>query len=134
MEHSLVIGIDVAKDHLDIHVRPTGESLRVRHDEAGLATLLERLAPLAPTIVILEATGGYEIPVAASLAGAGLPVAVVNPRQIRDFARATGQLAKTDTLDARLIALFAEAVRPAPGPCPMRRPAPSANWSSAAAN
>ena len=112
MEHACFVGIDVSKAHLDVHVRPTGESFRVAHDDAGLATLIERLAPLSPTMVVLEATGGYEVTVAATLASAGLPVAVVNPRQIRDFARATGQLAKTDTLDARVIALFAEAVRP----------------------
>lgn len=118
MEHSCVVGIDVSKAHLDVHIHPTGTAFRVSHDEAGLATLLGRVRPLAPTVLVLEATGGYEITVAATLASAGLPVAVVNPRQIRDFARATGQLAKTDTLDARVIALFAEAVRPAPRPVP----------------
>lgn len=112
MEHSLFVGLDVAKDHLDVHVRPTGETFRVPHDDAGLATLVERLRPLTPTLVVLEATGGYETTVAATLAGADLPLAVVNPRQIRDFARASGQLAKTDALDARIIALFAEAIRP----------------------
>ncbi len=117
MEHS-VIGIDVAKDHLDVHVRPTGEVFRVPSDDAGLGTLLTRLRVLSPTVIALEATGGYEVPVAAALASAALPVAVVNPRQIRDFARATGQLAKTDTVDARVIALFAEAVRPTPRPVP----------------
>lgn len=118
MEHSRFVGIDVSKDHLDVHVRPTGDSFRVRYDDAGLVTLVEHLRPLAPAVLVLEATGGYEVPVAATLASAALPVAVVNPRQIRDFARATGQLAKTDTLDARIIALFAEAVRPAARPVP----------------
>jgi transposase len=113
MEHSPFVGIDVSKDHLDVHIHPTGAALRVSHDDAGFVTLLERLRSVAPTVVVLEATGGYEVTVAATLASAGLPVAVVNPRQIRDFARATGQLAKTDTLDARVIALFAAAVRPA---------------------
>ena len=117
MEHSF-IGIDVAKDHLDVHVRPTGEVFRVTSDDAGLGTLLTRLRALSPTVIALEATGGYEVPVAAALASAALPVAVVNPRQIRDFARATGQLAKTDRLDARVIARFAEAVRPTPRPVP----------------
>jgi transposase len=116
MEHSLFVGIDVAKDHLDVHVRPTGEAFRVPHDDAGLATLVDRLRPHPPTLVVLEATGGYEATVAATLAGAALPLAVVNPRQIRDFARATGQLAKTDALDARIIALFAEAIRPVARP------------------
>ena len=117
MEHSF-IGIDVAKDHLDVHVHPTGEAFRVTSDDAGLAVLLPRLAALTPSLIVLEATGGYEVRVTAVLASAGLPVAVVNPRQIRDFARATGRLAKTDTLDARVIALFADAVRPAPRPLP----------------
>jgi transposase len=118
MEHSRFVGIDVSKDHLDVHVRPTGDSFRVRYDDAGLVTLVEHLRPLAPVVLVLEATGGYEVTVAATLASATLPVAVVNPRQVRDFARATGQRAKTDTLDARVLALFAEAVRPAARPVP----------------
>lgn len=112
----IFVGIDVAKDRLDIHVHPSGERLSVATDEAGLAALVSRLQALAPALIALEATGGYEIDAAVALASAGLPVAVVNPRQIRDFARAHGQLAKTDTLDARIIALFADAVRPAPRP------------------
>jgi len=118
MEHSRFVGIDISKDHLDVHVRPTGDSFRVRYDDAGLVTLVEHLRPLAPVVLVLEATGGHEVTVAATLASAALPVAVVNPRQVRDFARATGQLAKTDTLDARVLALFAEAVRPAARPVP----------------
>ena len=97
---SLDVGIDVSKAHLDVHVLPSGESFRVGHDDAGFVTLIARVRPFAPTIVVLEATGGYEVTVAAELAGARLAVAVINPRQIRDFARATGQLAETDTLDA----------------------------------
>jgi len=118
MEHSRAVGIDVSKDHLDVHVRPTGDSFRVRYDDAGLVTLVEHLRPLAPVVLVLEATGGHEVTVAATLASAALPGTVVNPRQVRDFARATGQLAKTDTLDARVLALFAEAVRPAARPVP----------------
>ena len=118
MEHSRFVGIDVAKDHLDVHVRPGDEAFRVGHDEAGLQALIERLRPLLPTLVVLEATGGYEATVAATLVGAALPVAVVNPRQIRDFGRATGQLAKTDRLDAHTIALFAEAIHPPARPLP----------------
>jgi transposase len=118
MEHAPFVGIDVSKDHLDVHIHPTAAAFRVPHDDAGFGTLIERLRTVAPTVVVLEATGGYEITVAATLTSAGLPVAVVNPRQIRDFARATGQLAKTDTLDARVIALFAAAVRPAARPMP----------------
>ena len=111
-------GLDVAKDHLDVHLRPTGETFSVPHDEAGLMALVDRLRSRSVTLIALEATGGYEATVAATLASAGLAVAVVNLRQIRDFARATGLLAKTDTLDARIIAHFAEAVRPAPRPLP----------------
>ena len=118
MEHPCFVGIDVSETHLDVSVRPLGESFRVSHDDAGFVTLIARVRPFAPAVVVLEATGGYEVTLAAALAGAGLPVAVVNPRQIRDFARATGQLAKTDALDARIIALFAEAVRPVARPVP----------------
>jgi transposase len=106
------IGIDVAKDRLDVHVRPSGESFAVARDGDGLAALAERLRGLAPTLVVMEATGGYEAVVASAVGAARLPLAVVNPRQIRDFARATGKLAKTDRLDAAAIAHFAEAVRP----------------------
>lgn len=112
----LFVGIDVAKDRLDVHVRPTDEVFQIAHDEAGLGQLVARLRELGPRLIVLEATGGYEVTVAVALAEAGLPLVVANPRQIRDFARATGQLAKTDTLDARAIALFAEAVRPAVRP------------------
>jgi hypothetical protein len=118
MEHPCFVGIDVSKAHLDVHVLPTGESFRVGHDDAGFVTLIARVRPFTPTVVVLDATGGYEVTVAAALAGARLPVAVINPQQIRDFARATGQLAKTDALDARVIALFGEAVRPIAGPLP----------------
>jgi transposase len=118
MEHACFVGIDVSKAQLDVYVHPLGDSFRVGHDDGGFATLIARVRPLTPAVVVLEATGGYEVTVAATLAGAGLPVAVVNPRQIRDFARATGQLAKTDALDARIIALFAEAVRPIARPLP----------------
>lgn len=112
------IGIDVAKDRLDVHVRPSNEAFAVTRDDAGLAALLEKLAPLEPYLVVVEATGGFEQTVAAALVSGGMPLAVVNPRQIRDFARATGQLAKTDALDAKAIARFAEAVRPEPRPVP----------------
>ena len=110
MEH--FVGIDVAKDRLDIHVRPGGESFAVARDGDALAVLVKRLQTLAPALIAIEATGGYETVVASALAAAQLPLAVVNPRQIRDFARATGKLAKTDRLDAAAIAHFAEAIRP----------------------
>jgi transposase len=108
----LFVGIDVAKNELAVHIHPTAEAFRVAYDDAGLARLLARLHELTPTLVVCEATGGYEIPLAASLASAGLPLAVVNPRQVRDLARALGRLAKTDAVDAEIIALFAEKVRP----------------------
>lgn len=114
----IFVGLDVSKDRVDAHVQPTGDRFAVGTDEAALATLVTRVSAWSPTLVVLEATGGYEIPVTAALANAGLPVAVVNPRQIRDYARATGQLAKTDALDARAIARFAEAVQPAGRPLP----------------
>jgi transposase len=113
-----VIGIDVAKEHLDVHVRPTDEAWRVSNDDAGLSTLVTRLRALRPLVIVLEASGGYEVPLTATLASAALPLAVVNPRQIRAYARAVGQLAKTDRLDAHVIARFAEAVRPAARPVP----------------
>ena len=122
MEHSAAaptfVGIDVAKDRLDVHLRPSGEAFALGRDGAGLEALVERLASLAPALVVLEATGGFEVAVAGALAAAGRPLVVVNPRQIRDFARATGRLAKTDRLDAEAIARFAEAVQPAPRPLP----------------
>jgi len=109
----LFIGIDVAKDRLDVNVQPSGAAFTVTRDESGLADLVRRLATLGPQLIALEATGGYAVVVAAMLATAALPVVVINPRQIREFARSTGRLAKTDTLDARAIATFAAAVRPA---------------------
>lgn len=114
----MFVGIDVAKDRLDVHVRPSGESFVVARDGEGLAALTERLQQLHPSLIVLEATGGFEVTVAAALGSAKLPLAVINPRQIRDFARATGKLAKTDALDAAAIAHFAEAIRPEPRPIP----------------
>jgi transposase len=114
----LFVGLDVAKAQLDVAVRPTRERWTVPNDEAGIAALVAQLQAVQPTLVVLEATGGYQRAVVAALAAAGLPVVVVNPRQTRDFAKATGQLAKTDALDARALAHFAEAVRPTPRPIP----------------
>ena len=110
------VGIDVSKDRLDVHLLPSAEAFAVARDGEGLERLVAALRARAPTLVVLEATGGFEVTVAAALAGAGLPLAVVNPRQIRAFARAFGRLAKTDALDAEVIALFAERVRPEPRP------------------
>jgi transposase len=116
--NQLFVGIDISKDRLDVHIQPTEERFSLPHDEAGMAEVVRRLQGVAPQLVAMEATGGYEIGLAAALGSAGLPVAVVNPRQIRDYARATGQVAKTDRLDARVIALFAGAVRPVVRPLP----------------
>jgi transposase len=112
------VGIDVSKSWVDVHVRPEGTAFRCATDSEGLAELVRRVHPLAPRLVVLEASGGYESIVAVSLAAAGLPVAIVNPRQTRKFAEALGQLAKTDAIDARVIAHFAEAVRPPPRAMP----------------
>ena len=114
----LYIGIDVSKDRLDAAVEPAGEAWQTANDEAGIGELVERLQTHGPTTVILEATGGYELPLVGALLAAGLPAAVVNPRQVRDFARATGQLAKTDAIDARVLARFGAAVRPELRPVP----------------
>ena len=113
---SSFVGIDVSKDRLDVHIRPSGHAFTAGRDGDGLERLAAELGQLEPALVVLEATGGFEVTVAAALAAAGLPLAVVNPRQIRDFARAMGRLAKTDALDAEAIALFAERIRPEPRP------------------
>jgi transposase len=115
---AVFVGIDVSKDRLDVHLRPSGEAFSVARDGDGLDDLSGRLAAFCVALVVIEATGGFETTVAAALAGAGLPLCVVNPRQIRDFARAMGRLAKTDALDAEAIALFAERVRPQARPVP----------------
>jgi transposase len=105
-------GIDVSKDMLELGLRPSGQAFALRHDAQGIDQALERLDQLGCTLIVLEATGGLETQVAARLAGARLPVVVVNPRQVRDYAKATGQLAKTDRIDALVLADFARAVRP----------------------
>lgn len=106
------VGIDVSKDRLDVHVLPQNEAFFVARNGAGLAELVERLRPLAPSLVVLEATGGFESTTAAALAGARLPLAVVNPGQIRHYAQALGKRAKTDPIDAYVIARFAADVKP----------------------
>lgn len=118
MSEQITVGIDVSKDRLDVHVRPSTEIFVVGRDGAGLATLVDRLKAVAPALVALEATGGLEAIVAAALAGAGLPVVVVNPAQVRSFARALGKRAKTDPIDAAVIAHFAEATAPEIRPMP----------------
>jgi transposase len=106
------VGIDVSKATLDVSVYPSGEQWRASNDDAGIAALVERVSALSPERIVLEATGGYESLALAALASAGLPVIAVNPRQVRDFARSIGRLAKTDALDAQVLARFAAVVRP----------------------
>lgn len=114
MEPAVFVGIDVAKAYLDVASRPAGIAARLANDETGIAQLVAQLETTPPTLIVLEATGGLEGPVTATLVTAGFAVAVVNPRQVRDFAKAVGQLAKTDALDAQVLAHFAEAIRPEP--------------------
>jgi transposase len=109
----MIVGIDVAKEELVVATGSRGDVATQRNDEAGVRALAQQLRALAPELVVLEATGGYELLSVAALAAAQLPLVVVNPRQVRDFAKATGQLAKTDRIDARVLALFGERVRPA---------------------
>jgi transposase len=115
---TLFVGIDVAKDTLDVAVRPTAETWQAPNDATGISALVTRLQALSPALVILEATGGFEGPLMAALAVAALPVVRANPRQVRAFAQAVGILAKTDRLDAGVLAHFAEAVKPVPRPLP----------------
>jgi transposase len=112
------VGIDVSKLRLDVYVRPLGHAWSVNNDDVGHAELVRRLGELKTTLVVFEATGGYQTPAATALAIGQLPVAVVNPRQVRDFAKATGKLAKTDAIDAEVLAHFAESIRPEPRPMP----------------
>jgi transposase len=104
----MFVGIDVAKAELVVAIHPTQERWTVANDERGVRTLVERLRTGPPTLIVLEATGGYELLAVAALVAATLPVVVANPRQVRDFARSTGQLAKTDRLDADILAAFAD--------------------------
>lgn len=117
MSAACFVGMDVSQDTVDVAVHP-GTVFQVPNDERGIAAAIERLKGLTPTLIVLEATGGLEVPLAGALAAVELPVVVINPRQVRDFARATGQLAKTDRLDAKILAHFAEAIRPPIRPVP----------------
>jgi len=112
------VGIDVSKMHLDLAVHATGKPWRVAYDATGIKQVVKPLLALAPTLIVLEATGGLETRLVSALAAAQLPVVVVNPRQVRAFAQATGTLAKTDRLDAQVLAHFASAMRPTPRPFP----------------
>ena len=112
------VGIDVSQTTLDVAVSPSGEQWQVSNDEPGIAELVERLRSMAPDRIVLEATAGYEVPLVAALGSAGLPVVAVNPRQVRDFARSMGRLAKTDALDAQVLAQFAARIQPQVRPLP----------------
>lgn len=117
MGTAVFVGVDVSKAQLDIAIRPEGR-FAAANDEKGIRTTVERLQQMQPTVVVLEATGGFEVPLAGALATAGVSVVVVNPRQVRDFAKASGILAKTDRLDAQILAHFAEVMRPVPRALP----------------
>src|ERR1700730_3458584 len=118
MEKQVFVGIDVSKVRLDVALRPGAESFSVTNNQRGIATLVKRLKKVCVNRIVLEDSGGFEIAAATELAEAGLPVAVVNPRQLRDFARATGRLAKTDAIDGQVLALFAEVIQPQARPLP----------------
>ena len=119
MKDSLIfVGIDVSKAQLDVAIRPTGETLSVANDKAGIKALVKRLAKIQPGLVVLESTGGLERQILCAVVSAELPAVRVNPRQVRDFAKATGQLAKTDSIDAAILAHYAQAIRPQLRPLP----------------
>jgi hypothetical protein len=118
MTPTAYVGIDVSKGRLDGDLAPNPAPFQAANDAAGIASVCARLAPLKPALVVLESTGGLEVALAAALALAKIPVAVVNPRQVRDFAKALGRLAKTDAIDASTLALFGERIRPAARPLP----------------
>jgi len=119
LKDSLIfVGIDVSKAQLDVAIRPTGETLSVANDKAGIKALVKRLAKIQPGLVVLESTGGLERQILCAVVSAELPAVRVNPRQVRDFAKATGQLAKTDSIDAAILAHYAQAVRPQLRPLP----------------
>jgi len=112
------VGIDVCKAQLDVAIRPTAQTLSVPNDKAGIKTLVKHLEKLQPNLVVLESTGGLERQIMLALIGAEIAVVMVNPRQVRDFAKSTGQLAKTDRIDAAILAHYAQAIRPKPRPLP----------------
>jgi transposase len=117
-ESEIFVGVDVSKAQLDVGVSSSEGVSSFPNSEPGISELVRWLGELSPTLVVMESTGGFEVPVAAALAASGVPVVIANPRQVRDFAKATGQLAKTDQIDAHILALFAERVRPPIRPLP----------------
>ena len=127
-QHGIYVGTDVAKAWVDVAIRPGGDRHEVSNNQAGIVALVAQMQQLNPVALVLEASGGLELPLVAALAAASLPVVVVNPRQVRDFARATGRLAKTDSLDAAVLAHFAEAVRPPRRPSGTPRLRSSTRW------
>jgi transposase len=118
MNTQIFVGLDVSKQHLDVAVRPHNRHFITPNDDRGIKQLIKRLAALKPQLIVLEASGGYEFLVTAALAEAKLPVAMVNPQTVRKFAGATGKLAKTDKIDAQVLAHFAETLRPELRPLP----------------
>lgn len=118
MHEDIFVGIDIAQQTLDVHVLPQGNAFRCENDPNGIEKLIERLQKVAPTVIVMEASGGFEISLAAELGAANLPLAIVNPRQVRDFARGMGKLAKTDAIDAYVLARFAQANKIEPRPLP----------------
>lgn len=117
-DSAVFVGVDVSKAQLDVASNGSDETWTVSNGESGIAELVKRLREPRPALVVMEATGGFEVATAAALATAGIAVVIANPRQVRDFAKSTGQLAKTDQIDARVLALFAERVRPQVRPLP----------------
>jgi transposase len=115
---AIFVGIDISQDTLDIALRPCGEQWHIAYVPQEIAALVQRLQDKRPTLIVLEATGALELPLVSALASQGLPVAVINPRQTHDFAKSLGRLAKTDHLDAQVLAHYAEAIRPTPRPLP----------------
>jgi transposase len=118
MPEETFVGIDIAKDKVDVHLLPKAVHFICNNDAEGIASLIARLQEETPTVIVMEASGGYEISLAGELGAEGLPVAVVNPRQVRDFAKGIGKLAKTDSIDAYVLARFAQTTRPEPKPLP----------------
>ena len=117
-QEQIFVGIDVSKKHLDVNIRPGDDFFRVSNDDLGIADLVQRLVDLNPQLILLEASGGYEILAAAALRQADLPAQIINPRQVREFARSTGKLAKTDKIDASVLAHFAQLLQPPLRPWP----------------
>lgn len=118
MHEDTFVGIDIAQERLDVHVLPQGDAFTYQNDANGIEKLVRRLRKVAPTVIVMEASGGFEIPLAAELGAANLPLAIVNPRQVRDFARGIGKLAKTDAIDAYVLANFAQTNKIEPRPLP----------------